>query len=31
VGRRGFIAVDEAVVFNLSGRAYLRAAREVML
>ena len=30
VGRR-FIAVDEAVVFNLSGRAYLRAAREVML
>jgi len=28
VGRR-FIAVDETVVFNLSGRAYLWAAREV--
>jgi len=29
VGRRGFIAVDETVIFNLSGRAYLWAAREV--
>ena len=31
VGRRGFIAVDETVVSNLSGRAYLWAAREVRL
>jgi len=31
VGRRGFIAVDETVVSNLGGRAYLRAARDVML
>ena len=27
----GFIAVDEAVVFNLSWRAYLWAARKVRL
>jgi len=31
VKNRGFIAVDETVVFNLSGRAYLWAAREVGL
>jgi len=29
VGRRGFIAVDETVVSNSAGRAYLWAAREV--
>mgnify|MGYP000293352942 CR=1 FL=1 len=29
--RRGFIAVDETVVFNLSGRAYLWTAKEVRL
>ena len=31
VGRRGVIAVDETVVSNLGGRAYLWAAREVRL
>ena len=31
VGRRGFIAVDETVVSNLGGRAYLWAAREMRL
>ena len=31
VGRRGFIAVDETVVSNLGGRAYLWAARDVRL
>jgi len=30
-GRRGFIAVDETVVSNLAGRAYLWAAKMVML
>jgi len=30
-GGGGFIAVYETVIFNLSGRAYLWAAREVML
>ena len=29
MGRRGFIAVDETVVSNLGGRAYLWAARDV--
>ena len=31
VGRRGFIAVDETVVSNLAGRAYLWAAKMVRL
>ena len=30
MGRRGFIAVYETVIFNLSGRAYLWAVREVI-
>ena len=29
VGRRGFIAADETVIYDLAGKAYLWAAREV--
>ena len=29
VGRRGFIVADETVIYDLAGKAYLWAAREV--